>query len=313
MKISILTTIANPRERQDKWLEAFECYKDFANQLVVVNGSKKLRFNFLSPGLCDFRSQEEIAKDEIKQKLLDRKRGYSIDGNEKFIIVNQAWPEEWNWVELPRHLNAGLEQCTGDWVIKLDIDQFIHEKDFEAIRATLHRCPDYISVVTFQKMTLLYGKKYYQKGPVPIAFRRQPEIKIGKDINKRTDLCFPIKQTGVEVVTYEKGRYELPTGEGLLTYKGGQHFWNYDYFFKDKRFTKREFWRFSRAYHRYFKEWTFGNTSNASFKIFINNMSSRYKKAPYTYKLEDHPKYIRQAVQELIPDQFGYNGWGIVK
>jgi len=48
----------------------------------------------------------------------------------KVKYIWEPWPYEWNWVELPKHLNIGLAECTGDWVLKLDIDQFIHEDDF---------------------------------------------------------------------------------------------------------------------------------------------------------------------------------------
>ena len=35
-KISIFTSMTNPEERMDPWKEAMECYKDFADEVVVV-------------------------------------------------------------------------------------------------------------------------------------------------------------------------------------------------------------------------------------------------------------------------------------
>ncbi len=288
MKISIITTITDPKSRQDKFEEAFRCYSDFADEVIIVNGGKPIYTDGHGPF-------------------------------EKLKFVNLEWPEEWSWVELPRHLNAGLEKCTGDWVIKLDIDQFIHENDFGLIRRFLESCPSDGDVVTFQKMTPLYGGKYYQKGPTPIAFRRKLHIVIGKDMSTATDLCFPISQTGVEVITQvntETGEaeslYDLPIGDTLKRVRGREHFWNYDYFFKTQEFTKKEFWRFSRAYHRHFNDWRFGSTEEASFEKFMNGMKAKYKRAPYEYKFSDHPKYIREAVENLTPEQFGYNAWGLL-
>jgi len=305
MKLSILTTITNPEQRQDKYKEAFKCYSDLADEVVVVNGGKAEFFEF-----------------EKKNITYEGK----MYGKAVFKFINLEWPEEWNWFELPRHLDAGRRNCTGDWIIKMDIDQMFHEKDFDRIKTKLAECPENIDVATFQKMSMVYGNKYYQKGGQSIAFRNKPYIAIGKNLNKRTDLCFAIRQTGVEkleqLFTYsewdERGEnliedkiiYDLPVGTGLDTFKTGIQYWNYDYFFKTKEFTKKEFWRFSRAYNRYFKVWTFGNSEEASFKVFLNMMEGRYNRAPYTYKLGDHPKYIREAVKNLQPKQFGFNGWG---
>ena len=108
------------------------------------------------------------------------------------------------------------------------------------------------------------------------------------------------------------GIYELPTGEGLRVVKGRQHFWNYDYFFKDKETTRKEFWRFSRAYHRYFNKWTFGETEEKSFDVFWRAMESRHASAPYDTKLEDHPKWIRSAVETINPNLFGHSAWDLV-
>jgi hypothetical protein len=170
VKISILTTITNPDERQDKWREALACYCDFADEVVVVDGS--------NVGHNDLNPNKGVFKDSQWWKLR---------------VIRLEWPYEWNWIELPRHLNEGRKHCVGDWIIKLDIDQFFHEKDFEKVRQKLAECSGECQVATFQKMSLVYGKKYYQKGGQPIAFRNQPEIVIGRSLDRATDLCFPIR------------------------------------------------------------------------------------------------------------------------
>ena len=44
MKISIFTTMTNPEERMDPWEEALECYKSFADEVVVVGEDFKEEF-----------------------------------------------------------------------------------------------------------------------------------------------------------------------------------------------------------------------------------------------------------------------------
>lgn len=293
MRISILTTITNPDQRQDTWKEALRCYLDLADEVVVVNGGEPLGVDIL---------------DYLVEK--PTKQGFEYDLVHKVKEVMMPWPQDWNWLELPRHLNAGREKCTGNWIIKLDIDQMFHEKDFLAIRKQLALCPDNVMVATFQKMTLTYGNKYYQKGEQPIAFRNYPNIEIGKNIEKTTDLCFAIRRTG-EVILYEHDEvfYKLPMGHDLPTFKTGIQYWNLDYYFKTKEFTKKEFYRMSRAYYAYTYDWKFGATEEDAFEIFLKMTRGRYNRSPYEAKLKDYPKYIHEALKNLTPEQFGYNGW----
>ena len=280
MKISILTTLTNPTERQDKWIEALSNYLEFADEVVVVNGGKPIVFVDVKP-------------------------------NPKLRIVEMPWPYVWNWVELPHHLNFGLQYCGGDWIIKLDIDQFIHERHYDELRQKLAECPDECYVATMQKMSFTYAKKYYQKGEQPVCFRNKEFIKIGKDINKRTDLCFPVDTRNIKGFETVAGKI-LYLGTTLPTYKTGVKYFNYDYFFKTQEFTKEEFWRFSQAYYDYFKEWTFGDSKERAFEVFINMLRGRHERAPYTEDDNTHSKWIKQAVAQLTPEQFGYNGWGLI-
>ena len=281
MKISVLTTITHPKERQDRFKEAFKCYQSFADELIVVDGG------------ASFEENGRI--DEISEKMR---------------VLYLDWPDEWNWAELPRHLNEGRKLCAGDWIIKLDIDQMIHERDFEELRRRLSEVPDDCYTATLQKMCFVCGKKYYQKGPQAIAFRNEPDIVFGKDVDNETDLCYTIKQVGTEDV-YQHD-YKLPIGKVLKPFKTGIRFWNYDYFFKTQEFTKKEFWRFSRAYNRYFTSTRFGDNEERSFEVFLNMQKARYKEAPYIYNLEDHPVFIREEVKNLTPKQFGFNGWELI-
>lgn len=272
MRLSILTTITNPEIRQDQYIEALNNYSAFADEVIVVNGGNKIGFN----------------------------------GNVNELLM--IWPYEWNWLELPKHLNFGIENCTGDWIIKLDIDQLIHENDFETLRVYLENIPSEYDTASLQKMTMLYNKKYYQKGGQVVCFRNKKYIRVGKNTDNNTDLCFPIIVDGYE----EDDVYRLPVGSTPNNMRLPTSYWNYDYFFKTKMLTKTEFFRFSRAYNRYFNEWKFGDTEEKSFNIFLNNMKSRYIHAPYMYNVESHSKYIREKVRNLTEEQFGFNAWGLL-
>lgn len=283
MRISILTTITNPVERQDKWLEALACYADFADEVIVVNGGKEIVAleNTISP---------------------------------KIKFVNLEWPEEWIWAEYPRHLNYGKRYCTGDWIVRLDIDQFIHEDDFEELRKKLALADVNYDVMTMQKMSFTYAGKYYQKGETEICIRNKSYIDFGKLIGKETDLCFPVYQTDVEDVNDENGNffYELPIGRKLKAGRTGISYWNYDYYFRDAKVTMHEFWRASRAWNRYWKNWNFGSTEEESFRIFKDMIKSRHDKSTLTAEFLTHSKYIRREVLNIPPNRLGHSGWGVL-
>lgn len=282
MKISIFTTIGNerigPDRRGDCYLEALESYCDLADEVVIVNGGSKI---------------DTFPSLKIKQ-------------------VFCPWPWEWSWEQLPKAMNFGLDSCTGDWVIRCDIDYIFHENDIPTIRKMLDASPLSI-VATFQKFSFVLKDMFYQKGGLPIAINALatgPMYGFGQATNTETDLCYPIRITGEN----EKG---IPTGEyePEKFSKLGLPVFNYDYTFKTKEATSTEFYRFSKAYHRYFGSWRFGETEKKAFGVFIDMMKGRLSKCVYTIgdKGYSHPKYIKRAINEVTPEMFGYNGWGLLK
>lgn len=287
MKISTSLTIGNvknaPSVTQECWQEALLSYCDLADEIVVVDGSGTIK-------------RSDVPGKNVK-------------------VVYLPWQHNWSWEQLPKAMNAGLEACTGSWVIRCDRDYIFHEKDISAIRAKLEQLEDY-PVATFQKFSFVLHDRYYEKGRVPIAINKGkfPNYKFGQATNTKTDLCYPIKVTGKNDKGIPEGLYE-PKKFGNV----GLPFYNYDYSFATKEYTKNEFWRFAQAYQRYFGEWKFGNNKSESFKVFVDMMKGRLGKCLYEIG-EDrggnhhgtHPKYIQNRIDELTEKQFAHSGWNIL-
>lgn len=269
MKLSILTTISNPEKRQDPYIEALQCYNDLADEVVIVDGSEYCRYN---------------------------------PSNKKEKIICSYWPHSWSWEQLPKQLNAGLEQCTGDWVLKLDIDQFIHENDFKELRNRLENLDN--PTATFQKYNVSYGKKFYQKGEMIVAINKKKygdKIGFGEDKEIYTDLCRPIWKDRQEVVSEN------------MSGRTGVNIWNFDYTFKTVQIARDEFYRFSLAHRNYFGYTQWGETIDSSFEVFKNLHASRHKKCNYEITNFDIlPKYIRERYKNIKPEEMGYNGWSIL-
>ncbi len=285
MHISILTTITNPEERQDRWKEALHSYCDFADEVVVVDGSE----------LSNVKNVINLFANELDSG--------------KIKLISMPWPYEWNFKELPLHLNAGLEEATGDWVIKMDIDQIIHENDFEEIRKRFEMNNDK-DAVTFQKMSPLPFGKLNQKGEMLVALNKAKvgdTVCFGDVIDTPNDLCQLIVKEG----TNEKG---IPYGK-LLSEVGncgrtGVSIWNFDYFFKTEEFTRKEFPRFSRAFLNYFGYTNWGHDDKESFDIFINMMKGRTGRASQKVDTDSLPRYIKEEYMKIDEKQFGHSAWG---
>lgn len=175
--ISIFTTCTNPLQRGDLYHEALKCYRDLADEVVVVNGGGQVT-RFLS----------------IK-------------------YINRVWPREFLWPLIGKQFQRGYEACSGDWVIHMDLDFIFHEKDFGKIRQAIKDYPD-APAISFYKWQFILPDRYNLKSRLPLAVNKGKFDKRIK-FNGGGDLCQPtldgnefnldeIPQAKVPFYNYEK-------------------------------------------------------------------------------------------------------------
>ena len=289
MKISIFTTITNPEIWQFAWQEALSNYLALADEVIVVNGGERL---------------PEAIKTANKDKLIE---------------VLMSWPDEWHWRELPLHLNAGLNACTGDWVIKMDIDQLFHEKDFEKIKELLvvakaNKYP----AVAFVKLNILNQYYGFYKATHPFALNRdfigKDKIQYGIAVDQETDWCYPIEVNGFDK---ENG---IPVGKklGPDKYLGVSSVdavvYNYDYFFRTPDVAKKGFWRFAKAYNRTFGEGKWGSSEKEAWQLFLKDKASRLRDKSNYIAINSHPAAIADRIKRMSSLEYGYDNWaGLTK
>ncbi len=287
MKITALLTVTNPEERQDPWVACLRSVLAWADEVVIVNGGKDLGLKFRS--------------DEIGRELYRIKE------------VMMPWPYEWSWEELPKHLNMGLQEATGDWVVRVDADYVFEEGTRAILDDELGRLGT-TPVATMQKFSSVLWNKFYQKGSVKMVINKKDasNVVFGKDKDNYTDLCVPIYW---DMKTYdEKG---IPVGQAVPDGDCGRthvRVFNYDYTFKTKEFTADEFYRFSKAHEKYFGTTKWGHTPDESLQTFINMMRGRVERCVYTFGIDEQPTYIQQTLKWLQgkPELFGLEGWGLL-
>lgn len=153
MKLSIFTTVTDPKRRGDNYSDALACYKDLADEVVVVNG------------------------------------GQQITNHLGIKYVNYKWPEKFNWEFIGQQFQRGYNACTGDWVIHADIDFIFHENHFKEIREACERDP-HATGLGFHKYQLILPDRYKFKSRLVLAVNK---AKYGNRIkfDSGGDFCQP--------------------------------------------------------------------------------------------------------------------------
>lgn len=289
MKISIFTTITNPEERKYPYLEALESFCDVADEVIVVDG-----------GSTD-GSLEKI--DELAKQL-----------GRQIKAINLPWPWEYSQAEFPKHLNAGLEACTGDWAIKMDIDYLFHENQIDELKVLLRGYNDRPCVAgQFLKFNVMTRDRGFLKSRLPLAIHKKvvgDNIKFGiqQDIDKSLDdWSFPILWSG------KYNKEGVPVGTSLpakLVLDLGIKVWNYDYFFRTKEETKKLFARNAKAWRLSVNN-AWGASDEESWETFLDMNRQRWEKDLTPLEPISHPKYIRERVEKMTPGHFGWDNWGM--
>jgi glycosyltransferase involved in cell wall biosynthesis len=264
MKLSIFTTITHPAKRGDNVKEALACYKDLADELVIVDGS------------------------EMGRALANR------DKNTKKVY--NYWPNKFSWELIGQQFQRGYEAATGDWVIHADLDFIFHEDDFAAIRKAMEDNPD-APALSFWKYQFILPDRYNLKSRLVIAVNKG---KYGNRIrfDSGGDLCQP-SLDGKEIKPDDVPEARVP-------------FYNYEKLSKTVDQVKDDVKRMDRAYHSYFGRWLYSDIGrdNEAYNGWLRMVVGRFKKPQEHISIDKHPKYIRQTIENLTPDQFGCHGFG---
>ena len=218
------------------------------------------------------------------------------DFADEVVVVGDDWPEEFSFDFIGKKFQEGFDKSTGDWVIRMDIDTFFHERNKDNLLLELKKNEDSPGIV-FPKIQIFTPDRYHLKAKMCVAFNKKkfPEIKL----NGGGDLCDPT----LNGVLLDQGN--LPNVTIPI--------WNYDSVFKTKDIISKDRARFARAWNRYFDNWgdRGGSTEEEAFNAWFEMITQRYKKHTNKLKISQHPKYIIEKLKSIEENQFGYNAFGL--
>jgi len=215
---------------------------------------------------------------------------------DEVVILGENFKQEFSFSDFTPMFNDGFNSSTGDWVIKMDIDTLIHEKDFELLKNTLKRYEDYpaISLRKFQFFT---------------PYRFHTKSRMGMVLNKKkfNNISFNGGGDGCDPTVNGKHINEKNVPRSNIA------FWNYDSVFKTKKIISDDRARFARAWFRTFNNFgdRGGETPELAFEAWYKMIKDRYKKHIFKVKIDDHPKFIKNKLKNISEDQFGFNLFGI--
>ena len=85
---------------------------------------------------------------------------------DEVVRSGEDWPYEFTWDYIGKVFNESYQKATGEWVIRMDLDYFFHEKDFENIRKILGDNFDK-PAVAFPKYQFFTPKKVISISTIP--------------------------------------------------------------------------------------------------------------------------------------------------
>lgn len=219
---------------------------------------------------------------------------------DEVYINDKEWPEEFEWGYIGQTFQEGYDRIKADWVIRMDLDCIFHEKDFEDLRASLKQADEGgMTAVTFWKYQFLLPDRYTIKSRLVLAVNK---ARYGDRIrfDGGGDLC----QATVD------GEYIRPdtVPESKIPV------YNYECLLKTQQQLLEDKGRFSRAWQRKFGEYKLGGPDDeTAYNKWLEMMVGRFHKPQRKIKLSDHPIYIQETIKNLTPEQWGYNGFGLVE
>lgn len=218
------------------------------------------------------------------------------DFADELVVVGKDWPKEFKWDIIGKIFQEGFDLSTGDWVIRMDLDYFFHEKDLTKLRTSLNKFNNY-PAVSFPQYQIFTPDRYQIKTRICVAFNKKffPQIKLngGGDLTLATlnnELIEPKKVPMINIPIYQ-----------------------YESSFRTKEIIAKDRARFARAWFNYFGNYgdRGGQTPELAYKAWFKMIQERYKKHTFKIKDDQHPKYIKEKLIKISNTQFAYDAFGL--
>ena len=219
------------------------------------------------------------------------------DFADEVIIKGNDWPYEFKWDHIGKTFESGIKEASGDWVIMMSLDYFFHEKHKRKLLDSLLKYQD-APAVAFPQYQFFSPNYYSVKTRIALALNK-------KLYNDRlgytggSDLCLAsLDGKTIDIRTIPNINIPL---------------FQYDFCFKSKDMIADDRARFARAWFREFNnyEGRGGASPEEAYDAWFQNIKTKYSTHTHKMKIINHPIYIQQKLNDLSPEQFGFDIFGL--
>tara|TARA_B110000008_G_C16820333_1_gene504413 strand:+ start:100 stop:933 length:834 start_codon:yes stop_codon:yes gene_type:complete len=218
------------------------------------------------------------------------------DFADEIVVTGSDWPHDFSWELIGETFNKGFKEASGDWVMRMDIDYFIHEKQINNLKKSLIKYSDY-PAICFPQYQFFIPSRFHLKTRLCIALNKKsfPNIKL----NGGGDMCLATLNSTL-IQPKDIPNVNIPI-------------YQYDSMFRTKKLIALDRSRFASAWFKYFGEYgdRGGSSPDIAYEYWYKNIMKKFSFHTNKINIDNHPKYIKEKLKNLNQDQFGYDGFGL--
>jgi len=94
------------------------------------------------------------------------------DFADEIVVTGSDWPQNFSWELIGETFNKGFKEASGDWVMRMDIDYFLHQKDKNKLYKTLEKYKDY-PVISLPQYQIFTPDRYQIKTRLCLIFNKK--------------------------------------------------------------------------------------------------------------------------------------------
>ena len=289
IKLSAFCLTTNNIKYQFPFIESIKSFLPVVDELIVVDGHST-----------------DGTVEAIKQ----------IGDNKIRIIQDEdtKWEDEWLYWRMGHNFNRGLQECTGDWIIKFDTDYILHEKGSLKSRKYFE---DGINrrklTMGFTRINHIYANEYFIKTRKTLAVNTVLCKEVGVNLKYGFDL--DNWGWGFEFIDGKKYEHNINFGD-LLRNRGSSNtssllVHNYDYIFSDietAKIMRSRHWLAEMKQRAIIEGYDFDGVDN-SWNDYKKQCRGNINKIQYEIELNNQPKIIQDKIKNIKPEQQGFNCW----
>lgn len=252
--------------------------------LVIVSEGERLCYPYLESIQSFLPVVDEMVVVYNRYKD-DGSKDKIADLGEKIRLIPSIFDiDRFGWTSYAFARTLGYQACRGNVVAMFDADGILHEKQRSTLTKRLH-------LMTQQNPIYYWGKyRIYQKDRYWIQHKHsgiyyKKELMDyfhffadkGKGVPCTADIPFEFKAKQIDVNLY-----------------GYEHLWDTKEVLMEKIV-------------RYGKMLGMDESPEERYKNYVSAVKSRLKEQGKSFSITDHPKIIRDKLESMTPDMFGYN------